>query len=161
MYIFIYLVIIRLTFVVFWFFFLRIRRPPRSTLDRSSAASDVYKRQVMAVLVILAVGLIMFFVVGHKILQAESVMRCDEVDAGKRASPAHLVEIAAAGKPICQLGNLPSVSLPIPADRITVLSVPFSPADREITDLVSACLLYTSDAADERSSVDLGGRRII
>ena len=24
-----------------------------------------------------------------------------------------------------------------------------------------SCLLYTSDAADERSSVDLGGRRII
>mgnify|MGYP003380405113 CR=1 FL=1 len=28
---------------------------------------------------------------------------------------------------------------------------------KKITD----CLLYTSDAADERSSVDLGGRRII
>ena len=28
-------------------------------------------------------------------------------------------------------------------------------------DLVDRCLLYTSDAADERSSVDLGGRRII
>ena len=27
--------------------------------------------------------------------------------------------------------------------------------------LCSSCLLYTSDAADERSSVDLGGRRII
>ena len=26
---------------------------------------------------------------------------------------------------------------------------------------LSGCLLYTSDAADERSSVDLGGRRII
>ena len=26
---------------------------------------------------------------------------------------------------------------------------------------MSDCLLYTSDAADERSSVDLGGRRII
>ena len=26
---------------------------------------------------------------------------------------------------------------------------------------VTTCLLYTSDAADERSSVDLGGRRII
>ena len=26
---------------------------------------------------------------------------------------------------------------------------------------ISGCLLYTSDAADERSSVDLGGRRII
>ena len=29
------------------------------------------------------------------------------------------------------------------------------------TPLATACLLYTSDAADERSSVDLGGRRII
>src|SRR5678815_1676839 len=28
------------------FCFLMIRRPPRSTLDRSSAASDVYKRQM-------------------------------------------------------------------------------------------------------------------
>ena len=27
--------------------------------------------------------------------------------------------------------------------------------------LLISCLLYTSDAADERSSVDLGGRRII
>ena len=27
--------------------------------------------------------------------------------------------------------------------------------------LLHRCLLYTSDAADERSSVDLGGRRII
>ena len=32
-------------FFVFFFLFLMIRRPPRSTLDRSSAASDVYKRQ--------------------------------------------------------------------------------------------------------------------
>ena len=34
----------------------------------------------------------------------------------------------------------------------------------ELADLESesvSCLLYTSDAADERSSVDLGGRRII
>ena len=30
-----------------FFFFLMIRRPPRSTLDRSSAASDVYKRQLL------------------------------------------------------------------------------------------------------------------
>ena len=30
-----------------------------------------------------------------------------------------------------------------------------------VEELVKVCLLYTSDAADERSSVDLGGRRII
>ena len=33
--------------------------------------------------------------------------------------------------------------------------------DQHIAGIVNACLLYTSDAADERSSVDLGGRRII
>ena len=33
-------------------------------------------------------------------------------------------------------------------------------AEQEILEL-KLCLLYTSDAADERSSVDLGGRRII
>ena len=31
----------------------------------------------------------------------------------------------------------------------------------EFLDRHASCLLYTSDAADERSSVDLGGRRII
>ena len=30
-----------------------IRRPPRSTLDRSSAASDVYKRQVLVYLIVI------------------------------------------------------------------------------------------------------------
>ena len=34
-------------------------------------------------------------------------------------------------------------------------------ARNEGRDLMNDCLLYTSDAADERSSVDLGGRRII
>ena len=31
----------------------------------------------------------------------------------------------------------------------------------ELYTMIVYCLLYTSDAADERSSVDLGGRRII
>ena len=30
-----------------------------------------------------------------------------------------------------------------------------------LSKVYNICLLYTSDAADERSSVDLGGRRII
>ena len=33
--------------------------------------------------------------------------------------------------------------------------------DIGLVSLNQGCLLYTSDAADERSSVDLGGRRII
>ena len=39
-----FIVLYQLSLVIF---FLMIRRPPRSTLDRSSAASDVYKRQVL------------------------------------------------------------------------------------------------------------------
>ena len=35
------------TLLFFFFLFLMIRRPPRSTQSRSSAASDVYKRQIM------------------------------------------------------------------------------------------------------------------
>ena len=34
-------------------------------------------------------------------------------------------------------------------------------ARRTVVDVGVPCLLYTSDAADERSSVDLGGRRIL
>ena len=37
----------------------------------------------------------------------------------------------------------------------------FCSALHEKVALIITCLLYTSDAADERSSVDLGGRRII
>ena len=37
----------------------------------------------------------------------------------------------------------------------------WSHGGREGEDEDQDCLLYTSDAADERSSVDLGGRRII
>ena len=35
------------------------------------------------------------------------------------------------------------------------------PHSRNVRSKLVGCLLYTSDAADERSSVDLGGRRII
>ena len=85
-----------------------IRRPPRSTLDRSSAASDVYKRQIYN----------------------------GKIARHKEATARHFenIEITHTGVPI-----------PIEADG----------------EFLSTCLLYTSDAADERSSVDLGGRRII
>ena len=41
--------------MLFVFFFLMIRRPPRSTQSRSSAASDVYKRQSFTLIEILIV----------------------------------------------------------------------------------------------------------
>ena len=43
--------------------------------------------------------------------------------------------------------------------KLNVEENPISSSKYEIQGI--PCLLYTSDAADERSSVDLGGRRII
>ena len=51
---------------------------------------------------------------------------------------------------------------PAQLDRtILPLQEPARPLYKEIDARNVTCLLYTSDAADERSSVDLGGRRII
>ena len=46
-----------------------------------------------------------------------------------------------------------------PSDAIALAVRTFAPI--YVNEIVMSCLLYTSDAADERSSVDLGGRRII
>ena len=41
------------------------------------------------------------------------------------------------------------------------VAVPVVTPEVPVDEPSMTCLLYTSDAADERSSVDLGGRRII
>ena len=47
-------------------------------------------------------------------------------------------------------------------DAVTaLLQLAAAPAECLSRSIYNVCLLYTSDAADERSSVDLGGRRII
>src|SRR5678815_6158724 len=46
-------------------------------------------------------------------------------------------------------------------DNVVVIRRSAQTEVQSAIDRVQACLLYTSDAADERSSVDLGGRRII
>ena len=54
--------------------------------------------------------------------------------------------------------NHPSDALGFSAETLQAMSRIHA---RDAALKVAACLLYTSDAADERSSVDLGGRRII
>ena len=98
-----------------------IRRPPRSTLDRSSAASDVYKRQVSN--------------------NPEDIKHFGD----------QKTQAEAGFKSVFQNGGLPMML------SGEVIAKEFG----TFTSISPACLLYTSDAADERSSVDLGGRRII
>src|SRR5678815_1751526 len=59
---------------------------------------------------------------------------------------------------IKQLKVLGSESVTVPAGTFDAYKVEIVAVDNDAEKL---CLLYTSDAADERSSVDLGGRRII
>src|SRR5678815_5330398 len=55
--------------------------------------------------------------------------------------------------------RLPRLLLPLPQPRQLLLPQLRSRYQGQLAS-VQTCLLYTSDAADERSSVDLGGRRI-
>src|SRR5674536_90858 len=55
-----------------------------------------------------------------------------------------------------------SASCPaINGDKIVYQDSRNGTSDIHMYDLFTSCLLYTSDAADEEDSVDLGGRRII
>ena len=102
------------------------RRPPRAALDRSSAASDVYKRQ------------------------------------GEGAA----LQVCVHARPQCLHGGFPDASghavrlvQPFDAQQVgdhEAVEAPFAAQD---VGQHAACLLYTSDAADERASVDLGGLR--
>ena len=128
-----------------------IRRPPRSTLDRSSAASDVYKRQVEYISnsnYFLITG-ITLSIINDKLLLIELLSKIQGkttivFDSNYRKS----------------LWNCNVDYLNVFNQIVKFIDI-FLPSDSDLFEIYNICLLYTSDAADERSSVDLGGRRII
>ena len=65
----------------------------------------------------------------------------------------------------CAMGLLMGVALwtvPAPSQAASVTQLDITGGSINLNfGQLGSCLLYTSDAADERSSVDLGGRRII
>src|SRR5664279_5826644 len=60
---------------------------------------------------------------------------------------------------VTKLGKQIAVSEDFPAFIVNRILLPM--INEAIYTLYEGCLLYTSDAADEEDSVDLGGRRII
>ena len=115
-----------LLFILFLFycFFLMIRRPPRSTQSRSSAASDVYKRQ------------------GYTFAQIDQALTVIDQPPANSA-----------------LVNLADFAQALESARGQLIAMQ-AQIDQQADEL-NACLLYTSDAADDPLCVDLGGRRII
>ena len=64
--------------------------------------------------------------------------------------------VEAVALPSVEVLHLEVASVTNPGGKVVVVA-----EELAIGDEFDICLLYTSDAADERSSVDLGGRRII
>ena len=60
-----------------------------------------------------------------------------------------------------QLGAITNCTVGLGAALLPGVSVLCTRTGVVTAEQYTNCLLYTSDAADERSSVDLGGRRII
>ena len=194
-----------------------IRRPPRSTLSSSSAASDVYKRQIVNDV---EVDIVVETMGGVEPAYT-FVKRC--LEAGKNVATSNKALVAKHGAELLAIardrsinfmfeasvgGGIPiirALNSSLTADRIDEVTgilngttnymltkMFFEGADYDevlkeaqekgyaernpeadveghdacrkiaiLTSLIAGCLLYTSDAADEEDSVDLGGRRSI
>ena len=75
---------------------------------------------------------------------------------------AYDIEYGLVGSEMCIRDRYMAISaLEIPVEEAPAEAWQIFYAELAQVAKAQGCLLYTSDAADERSSVDLGGRRII
>ncbi|CCJ78250.1 hypothetical protein BN135_3314 [Cronobacter muytjensii 530] len=91
----------------------------------------------MTVVIVLAVVLVVFTVVGHQIVKREAVVRGNKVHARPRPAPALIVEVAGAEQTRGEIGRN-VIALPVFAHRIAIFVVPLRPARREAPHLIAA-----------------------
>ena len=111
----------------------------------------------LAVAVVLAVGRVVFLVVGHQVCQREAVVAGDEIDAGTGSPPGGLVEVRGAGQPGGELAEGGRFAPPVVADGVAVLAVPLPPEAGEVTHLVAAL----ADVPRLGDQLDLADHRIL
>src|SRR5674536_231192 len=131
-----------------------IRRPPRSTLSSSSAASDVYKRQV-GISSIAALR-------GQRSAPAYSASKafvCNYLEglrhsAIKSRKPIFITDVQPGfvKTPMSRGNNLFWIST---AEKAASQIYDAIVKKKKHVYITKRCLLYTSDAADEEDSVDL------
>ena len=148
-----------------------IRRPPRSTLSSSSAASDVYKRQLLYAInggidarTKVQVGPEYRPITSEYLDYDEVLDKYDKMMdwlAGVYVRTLNVIHYM-HDKYYYEAAEMALIDTDVRRTFATGIAG-FS----HVVDSLSAikyakvCLLYTSDAADEEDSVDLGGRRII
>src|SRR5689334_16937342 len=92
---------------------------------------------IVPVVVLLAVGFIMFFVVANEICERKSVVGGNKVDAGVGPSAIVVVKVRATGQSIRHFADSAFVAFPKTTDGIAIFAVPFRPQHRKIADLIS------------------------
>src|ERR1700722_17838045 len=93
---------------------------------------------VGAVAVVLAVGLIVFFVVAEQISQREAVMDGDVVDAGALHAAVVIEQVGRPGHAARYLADQAAFAAPVAPHRAAIAVVPLRPLRRERADLVTA-----------------------
>src|SRR6266481_7009911 len=93
---------------------------------------------VVAVAVLVAIQLVVFFVVADQVVQGESIMGCHEVDARVRPSAVMFIEIGASGESIRHFTNAAFIAFPKTADRVPIFAVPFRPGRGKLAHLIAA-----------------------
>ena len=90
-----------------------------------------------AVLVIFAVRLVVFLVVGDEVFEGEAVMGGDEIYAGPGRRPCLLKKSPEPHKPRRESGG-GGVAFPVIADRVAEFVVPLGPAGGKFANLIAA-----------------------
>src|SRR2546428_3168402 len=93
---------------------------------------------ILAIAVLFAVCFIVFLVVADEIVQGESIVRSNEVDARVGSSSIMLIKIRAARKSVSDLVDAAFVASPVTAHRVAIFAVPLRPKHGKISNLVTA-----------------------
>ena len=92
---------------------------------------------VVAVAVVLAVGLVVLGVVADEVVEREAIVDGDDVHRRRRASATVAEQIPRATDARGHVRQNPARRAPEVADGVAESSIPFAPAGRELTEVVS------------------------
>src|SRR3954465_4785880 len=111
----------------------------------------------VAIAIVLAIGLVVLVVVRNEIIEIETVMGGDEVDAGPWSAAALVEEIAGSRHALGEVRDRSLVAFPESAHGVSELVVPLRPSRRKLTDLISA----RTDVPGLGDQLDAGKHRVL
>ena len=80
----------------------------------------------------------MLLVVTDQVVQRESIVGGNKIDARIWTTPAVLIEIGTAGEPVGDLANVALVAFPKAPHRVAIFAVPFRPEHGKVSNLIAA-----------------------